>query len=82
MSAISEFVAKQNAFNDRLDASIAGIIADVDGLKKLIEELQSNPGPITPADQALLDQLQERVAGIAGRLEALDAQTPPPVPVP
>ncbi len=80
MSAISDFAAKQTAFNDRLDAAISGLQGDIKTLNDLIEKLQTTPGPISPEDQATLDQLESRGDALATKLEALDSQTPPPVP--
>ena len=80
MSAISDYAAKVNAFNDRVDAAIAGVTGDVEAQAALIKQLQDNPGPITPEDQAILDQLEARNAAQATKLEALDALTPPVVP--
>lgn len=81
MSAISDFAARQNAFNDRQAAAIDGVIGDVAFLVETIEKLQNTPGAITPEDQALLDALDARASTIADKLEALDAQTPPKPPV-
>ena len=75
MSKISEFATSQNAFNDRLDAAVAGVSADIDGLKAEILKLQNTAGSITPEDQALLDGIQARTDAIATKLEALDAAT-------
>lgn len=80
-SKISEFVDKQNAFNDRLDIAITGISEDVSFLKAKIEELQNSPGSISPEDQASLDALESRVAAMTARIEALNALTPPVPPV-
>lgn len=80
MSVISDYAAKQNAFHDRQDAAVAGVTADVEAQAALIKQLQDNPGPITPEDQALLDQLQARNEAVAAKLEALDQLTPPPAP--
>ena len=80
MSAISDFAAKQNAFNDRQDAAVEGLTTDVNALKAEIQKLQNSPGTITPEDQASLDSLQARAEGIATKLEALDALTPPTPP--
>ena len=82
MSAISEFAAKQDAFNNRLGAAIDGIVADVASLNAKIEELQNTQGQITPEDQALLDSLQAKGEQLATALEAVDALTPPVVPIP
>ena len=81
MSAISDFAAKQNQFNDRLSAAIDGVAADVASLNAKIEELQNTPGTITPEDQAILDALQAQGEAIASRLEAVDSLTPPTPPV-
>jgi len=81
MSAISDFAAKQKAFNDRQDAAVTGLQGDVKSLNDKIEELQNSPGGITPEDQALLDELEARGEAIATKLEALDALTPPTPPV-
>lgn len=89
MSAISDYAAKvDTVFTsigesvDSVQNSLTGLTADVDGLKKIISDLQNNPGPITPADQALLDSGEAKVAGlseklklVAAALSALDAAT-------
>jgi len=80
MSTITDFVTAQNAFNDRLDASIAGLQGDIKFLTDKITELQNSPGVLTPADQASLDALQARTVGIADKLAALDALTAPVPP--
>lgn len=77
MSKISDFAAKQNAFNDRLDAAITGLQGDIKTLNDAIQKLQTSQGQITPEDQALLDQIEARADGIATKLEALDNLTPP-----
>lgn len=82
MSAISEFAARQTAFNDRQDAAVQGISDDVAELKAEIEKLQNTQGTITAEDQALLDSIQARSEAIATKLEALDALTPPAPPTP
>lgn len=80
--AIVEYAAKHNAHIDRVDSAVTGLTADVEALNAKILELQNNPGPITPEDQAILDSLQARGETIAQKLEALDALTPPPAPPP
>lgn len=80
MSAISDFKAKQDAFNDRIDAAVTGLSGDVTALKDEIIKLQNSPGTITPEDQASLDAIQARSEAIATKLEALDALTPPAPP--
>lgn len=94
MSAISDFAVKQKAFNERqaasVDAAVAslgGLTSDVAELNRKIEELQNSPGGVTPADQALIDDLQTQGEAVAAKAEALaaalkslDDQTPPAVP--
>lgn len=80
MSAVSEFSVKQNAFNDRMDAAVAGLESDVKSLNDTITKLQNTAGAITPEDQALLDAIQSRSEGIATKLSALDSLTPPVPP--
>jgi peptidoglycan hydrolase CwlO-like protein len=80
MSAIGDFSAKVTAHNDKMDAAIAGLQSDVEALNTKIAELQATAGTVTPEDQALLDAIETRASGIADRLDALDALTPPPAP--
>lgn len=82
MSAISDFATAQNAFNDRMDTAVTGLTGDVAELNRQIAALQATQGAITPEDQALLDGIQARASGIADKLAALDALTPPVVPSP
>lgn len=94
MSVISDFAAKQKAFNERqgkaIDAaveSVNGLVADVKTLNDKITELQNSTGGVTPEDQALINELETqgesvatRLEGVAEALKALDTQTPPVVP--
>jgi predicted nucleic acid-binding Zn-ribbon protein len=94
MSVISDFAAKQQAFNQRQGAAIDGAVAslqgltdDVAALNKKIEELQNSTGGVTPEDQALIDDLQtqgdavaQKAESLATALQALDQQTPPTPP--
>lgn len=75
MSAISDFAAQVDAFNDKVDKAIDGLQADVNDLKQQIAVLQNSSGAITPEDQATLDRIQQRAAAVADKLSALDAQT-------
>ncbi len=80
MSAISDFAAKQNAFNDRIDTAVSDLQGDVKSLNDQIAALQASGGAITPEDQALLDGITARSSAIADKLDALDALTPPVPP--
>jgi len=78
MSAISDYTARVNAKFDSiselataLGTALGGIADDVLFLKAKIEEIQNNPGPITPADQALLDASEERLGTLVTNLGAL-----------
>lgn len=82
MSKISEFADAMKVFNDRQDAAVDGLVADVKTLNDKITELQNSAGGITPEDQALLDGIQAHASAIADKLAALDAENPPPVPTP
>jgi len=94
MSAISDYAAAVNSAFDSISTqtdglvnSIAGIATDVGWLKSKIEELQNNPGTITPEDQALLDAIQTRANLLATKIQdasasakTLDDSTTPPAP--
>ena len=94
MSAISDFAAKQKAFNERqgaaIDSAVAsvnGLTADVKALNDKITELQNSSGGVTPEDQALINELETQGEAVAAKaeaaaaaLKALDEQTPPVVP--
>lgn len=80
MSAISDFAAKQNSFNDQMDVAIGDLNGDIQSLNDKISELQNSAGQISPEDQKLLDDLQVRGQSMSDKLAALDALTPPAVP--
>lgn len=80
MQAISDFVAKQTSFNNRLATAIDGLAGDVKQLNDKIAEIQNSPGTISPEDQASLDALTKMGDELAAKAEALDALTPPTVP--
>lgn len=94
MSAISDYLAKQAAFNARQEAaiesvtgSLSGLTEDVIELNRVIVELQNSSGGVTPGDQALITEAETKGAALTARLEtfataleALNAQTPPTVP--
>lgn len=80
MSAISDFSAKQKAYNDRISNAIDGISTDIGALNDKITELQNSPGAITAEDQALLDEAQRQGEAVATKVEALDNLNPPTPP--
>jgi chromosome segregation ATPase len=81
MTAISDYAAKQQAFNAELGNAIDGIAADIAELNTTITTLQGTQGPVTAEDQALLDQAEAQSAALVDRIKAVDALTPPVVPV-
>jgi predicted nucleic acid-binding Zn-ribbon protein len=81
MSKISDFADKQTAHNDAIDTAVAGLQGDIKALNDKIAELQNTSGTISPEDQALLDGIEARSSAIATKIAALDALTPPAVPV-
>ena len=94
--ALKAFIAKQTEFNTSLSAgidsaatSLEGLTGDVKNLNDQITALQNSTGPVTPEDQILIDAAQaagqalaDKLAAFNAALEALDALTPPVVPVP
>ena len=80
MSSISDFAAVQHAYQDRLDTAVNDLKGDVKTLNDKITALQNSAGTITPADQAMLDNIQARSLEITTKLEALSALTPPAPP--
>lgn len=96
MSKISDYATAVNQSYDGIEAalgvvqtSLGGVSDDVAYLKEVIDQLNNNPGPITPEDQALLDAgaaraaaLATRVEGVKTALEQLDAATTRPEPPP
>lgn len=80
MTAISDFAAKMNSFNDRQDKAVADLQGDVKSLEDQIAALQASPGTITPEDQTSLDNIQARASTISDKLDALDNLTPPVAP--
>jgi len=81
MSLIKEFADAQNAFNDRMDAAVSDLVGDIKNLNDQIAALVAQAGNLSDEDKALLDGLQVRSQSIAEKLDALNAQTPPVVPV-
>ena len=80
--ALAKYVTDQSAINDQQDAAIDAVLADVKFLNDKITALQNTPDGWTPADQALLDALQQRTSTTLSKLQALDALTNPEPPPP
>lgn len=94
MSALTDYIAAQKAFNVTLKAGIAdtnaglaGIAGDVDGLKKRIEDLINSSGGLTPEDKAELEailadsaEIAASIQATAGQAKSLDEATPPAPP--
>lgn len=75
MTKVQQFIADQNSQNDKIDAAVSGIEADVAFLKAKIDEIQNSPGELSPADQTALDALQNRVSATVAKVEALNSVT-------
>lgn len=80
MSALSDFLAHQKAYNDQMNAYVSAILNDVNHLNDVIKQLQESPGAVSPEDQAAIDELQKQGQSLLDRMKALDDMTPPPVP--
>ncbi len=75
MSVISEFADRVNGKFNVIGGAIDGLVLDIDGLKKKIEQLQNSTGVISAEDQALLDSIENRTNAIAEKLKVLDEAT-------
>lgn len=80
MSAISDFAAKQQAFNDDIAADLTAIQSDIAALNATIATLQNSSGQISAEDQATLDDLQAKGAALAAQADATAGKTPPAPP--
>jgi len=77
MSQISEFGERTQASFAEIGANVDDTKTKVDALVALVATLQNSPGAITPADQATLDQIEEKAKEISVRVKALDDATAP-----
>jgi len=93
MSVVSDFLAKQKAFNDRDDAATSAIVTSVDGLTGDIKTLNDtilalrDAADGSPEERQLMTQLESqgeaaatKLEGISTALKTLDDSTPPSVP--
>lgn len=78
MSVIGDFVEKQKEFNTRIGTAIDGLVGDI---KSLNDKIAALPSGTTDEEKAQLEELKAAGEELAGRAEALDAQTPPVPPV-
>lgn len=73
---------------DELLTNLGGVAKDVQELKDIITKLETNPGPISAEDQALLTSAVAKVTALSERVKAAnaavkaldDATETPPVP--
>ena len=79
MTAISDFAAKQNAYNADVSNRLDAIQEEITTLNTQITTLQNSPGQITPADQATLDALVTSGASLQAKADALVNLPAPPV---
>lgn len=80
-SAIATFAAAEQDKLASLATAITNIGNGVIALDALIAQLQNSPGTITPADQALLDQIQATSQALVTQAQAIST-TPPGTVVP
>lgn len=80
MSAITDYAAKQAAYNARIGGAIDGLSGDIANLKGQIDALVLQLGNLSPEDQAALAELVDAGDALASRIQTLDDMTPPVVP--
>jgi TolA-binding protein len=81
MTAISDFAAKQTAYNTEIAADLSAIQTQIQQLNTQITTLQNSPGPISADDQATLDSLQAAGTALQAQADAVANKTPPAPPV-
>lgn len=79
--AIQAFAAAEGAVLDSLVAALNSITTGVKALDDLITQLQNSAGQISPADQALLDQIQAKSNALVAQANAINT-TPPGTVIP
>lgn len=82
MAAIQDFATAVNAKFDKLSSDLDAVVTGIKALDDLIRQLQNSPGTISPADQALLDQIQARSGDLVTKADAIDTTPPAPPPTP
>ena len=81
MGKLDDFIMQQTAFNATLDTSLTDIGGDIQSLNDKIAALVAVPGTLTPEQVAALDALVVGGNALNAKAEALNALTPPVVPV-
>lgn len=82
MTAISDYAAAVQASYAQLNTALDDIKTEIASLNDKITQLQNNPGPISPEDQALLDAAQQQAGSLVAKAQALDTIATPPAPPP
>lgn len=77
---IAAYVTAQKQYNTEISGHIDGVAGDIATHLATIDRLQNTPPVLDPADQALLDQIQEEAKALRDRLKAADDLTPPTPP--
>lgn len=80
MSAITDYAAKVTAFYNQISAALDDAQKEIKSLNDKIAQLQNNPGPISDADQAVLDAAQAQAHGLVQKVQALDTINRPAAP--
>jgi hypothetical protein len=80
MTAVSDFVAQQTAFNADIASDLTSIQASITALNNQITALQNSPGALSPADQAALNQLEVSGAALQAQADTTAGKTPPVIP--
>lgn len=73
MSKITDYADKANGYNDRLDAAITRLTAEIQATKDLVEKLK-NQSEMTPEEQAALQALESRGLATSNRIEGVSAK--------
>lgn len=78
MTAISDYAAKVQTFQNQVSTALDDIKTEIQALNDKITQLQNSSGTITPEDQALLDAAQAQSQALVQKAQALDSINPPP----
>ena len=81
MATVNDFVTQQTAFNAALNIALTDLGGDIQQLNDKIAALVAAGGALTADQQAALDVLVIDGAALAAKADALNALTPPVVPV-